>query len=135
VSEELGQDTFAILRRASLAAGASILGAAEVNEDERTRIARVLMGSVYLLKCWGNDEEGYVSSPVAGAGAHVRCSGGDNPRTVNVTSRVYSPFGIGTSLDLEYNYHYRVRFTMASERFSDFCASQPRAGMRSDAYA
>lgn len=101
MSEELGQDTFKILRAASANVAAVIYGSS-LAEADRIRVARTLRGSLYFTSLWGNDEEG----------------GGDNPRTVNVTSRLYSPFGLGTSLDLSYNFHWRQ--FRAGERFSDF---------------
>ncbi|KAJ7746995.1 hypothetical protein B0H16DRAFT_1555938 [Mycena metata] len=106
VSEELGQDTFSILRAASSSIAATIYGAAQLNEADKTRIARTLRGSLYFTELWGNDEEG----------------GGDNPRTVNSKTRLYSPFGLGTSLELVYNFHWRQ--FRAGERFSDFVVGQ-----------
>ncbi|KAJ7254304.1 hypothetical protein C8J57DRAFT_1347674 [Mycena rebaudengoi] len=106
VSEELGQDTFSILRAASSSVAATIYGASQLNEADKTRIARTLRGSLYFTELWGNDEEG----------------GGDNPRTVNSKTRIYSPFGLGTSLELVYNFHWRQ--FRAGERFSDFVVGQ-----------
>ncbi|KAJ7834323.1 hypothetical protein B0H14DRAFT_3709422 [Mycena olivaceomarginata] len=106
VSEELGQDTFSILRAASSSVAATIYGASQLDEADKTRIARTLRGSLYFTELWGNDEEG----------------GGDNPRTVNSKTRLYSPFGLGTSLELVYNFHWRQ--FRAGERFSDFVVGQ-----------
>ncbi|KAJ7025089.1 hypothetical protein C8F04DRAFT_1129626 [Mycena alexandri] len=106
VSEELGQDTFSILRAASSSVAATIYGAAQLEEADKTRIARTLRGSLYFTELWGNDEEG----------------GGDNPRTVNSKTRLYSPFGLGTSLELVYNFHWRQ--FRAGEQFSDFVVGQ-----------
>ncbi|KAJ7036096.1 hypothetical protein C8F04DRAFT_1096179 [Mycena alexandri] len=106
VSEELGQDTFSILRAASSNVAATIYGAAQLDEADKTRIARTLRGSLYFTELWGNDEEG----------------GGDNPRTVNSKTRLYSPFGLGTSLELVYNFHWRQ--FRAGEQFSDFVVGQ-----------
>ncbi|KAF9077165.1 hypothetical protein BDP27DRAFT_599502 [Rhodocollybia butyracea] len=39
-----------------------------------------------------------------------------NPRTVNSKTRLYSPFGLGTSLDIVYDYHYRC--FRQNERYS-----------------
>ncbi|KIY53216.1 hypothetical protein FISHEDRAFT_55304 [Fistulina hepatica ATCC 64428] len=100
VSEELGQDTFRILSAASTNVSAAIYGSV-LDEDTRRAIARTIRGSLYFLDLWGNDEEG----------------GGDNPRTVNAKTRLYSPFGLGTSVDLSYNFHWRQ--FRAGERFSD----------------
>ncbi|KAH8824507.1 hypothetical protein DL96DRAFT_1712766 [Flagelloscypha sp. PMI_526] len=102
ISEELGQDTFSILRAASSSVSAAILGAAGLDQQDRVKIAHVLRGSLYFTELWGNDEEG----------------GGDNPRTVNAKTRLYSPFGIGSSLELVYNFHWRQ--FRAGERFSNF---------------
>jgi hypothetical protein len=60
VSEELGQDTFSILRAASSSVAATIYGASQLNEADKTRIARTLRGSLYFTELWGNDEEGLV---------------------------------------------------------------------------
>ncbi|KAJ7142871.1 hypothetical protein C8R44DRAFT_974377 [Mycena epipterygia] len=106
VSEELGQDTFSILRAASSSIAATIYGASQLDEADKTRIARTLRGSLYFTELWGNDEEG----------------GGDNPRTVNSKTRLYSPFGLGTSLELVYNFHWRQ--FREGERFSDFVVGQ-----------
>ncbi|KAJ7749043.1 hypothetical protein DFH07DRAFT_559280 [Mycena maculata] len=62
------------------------------------------MGSLYFLELWGSDEEG----------------GGDNPRTINAKSRLYSPYGLGGSVEFSYDYHYRQ--FRANERFSTFVA-------------
>lgn len=121
VSEELGQDTFSILRAASSSIAAAIYGAAQLDEADKTRIARTLRGSLYFTELWGNDEEGWVHAS-AYALIHIAdpslYSGGDNPRTVNSKTRLYSPFGLGTSLELVYNFHWHQ--FRAGERFSDF---------------
>ncbi|KAE9397371.1 hypothetical protein BT96DRAFT_921563 [Gymnopus androsaceus JB14] len=100
VSEELDQDTFKILRRASANVAKVIYGAVSEEDSESTTIARTIRGSLYYTGLWGNDEEG----------------GGNNPRTVNSKTRLYSPFGLGTSLDIVYDYHYRC--FRANERWS-----------------
>ncbi|KAI0030138.1 hypothetical protein K488DRAFT_72413 [Vararia minispora EC-137] len=106
ISEELGQDTFELLRAASRSVADVVYGCALADIERRTAIARTLRGSLYYLDLWGNDEEG----------------AGDNPRTVNARTRLYSPFGTGASMDFVYDYHYRTRFYMADERFSTLYA-------------
>ncbi|KZV67695.1 hypothetical protein PENSPDRAFT_736398 [Peniophora sp. CONT] len=106
VSEELGQDTWQLLRKASNNVACAIYGATLEDEERKLAIARTLRGSLYYCDLWGNDEEG----------------GGDNPRTVNAKTRLYSPFGIGTAIDFAYDYHYRMRMTMGAERFSTLVA-------------
>ncbi|KIK59462.1 hypothetical protein GYMLUDRAFT_245148 [Collybiopsis luxurians FD-317 M1] len=92
VSEELGQDTFAILRRVSANVANILYGAVCDDKDERNAIARTIRGSLYHTNLWGNDEEG----------------GGNNPRAVKAKTRIYSPFGLSPSLDMVYDYHYRT---------------------------
>ncbi|KAF9000387.1 hypothetical protein BDZ89DRAFT_1082289 [Hymenopellis radicata] len=89
VSEELGQDTFKLLRKAS------------------ANVAKVICGSV------ADEEERKQLS---------REGGGDNPRSVNSKTRLYSPYGLGTSVDFVYDYHFRMRMTMAGEKFSTLLA-------------
>ncbi|KAL0570395.1 hypothetical protein V5O48_011553 [Marasmius crinis-equi] len=105
VSEELGQNTFVLLIRASNNVSQAICGAV-AEESQRVAIARTLRGSLYYTDLWGNDEEG----------------GGENPRTVNSKTRLYSPFGLGTSVDLVWDYHYRTRMFTKSEKFADLIA-------------
>ena len=59
VSEELGQDTWNLLRKASMNVAKVIYGSV-ADEEERKQIARVIRGSLYYTDLWGNDEEGYV---------------------------------------------------------------------------
>ncbi|VDB96538.1 unnamed protein product [Peniophora sp. CBMAI 1063] len=106
VSEELGQDTWKLLRKAADNVAAAIYGTTLDDEERKFAIARTLRGSLYYLDLFGNDEEG----------------GGSNPRTVNAKTRLYSPFGLGTAIDFAYVYHYRMRMSMGSERFSTLLA-------------
>ncbi|KAG8730063.1 hypothetical protein FRC10_003166 [Ceratobasidium sp. 414] len=99
VSEELGQDTWAILRGMSGDAAAAIFGST-LDDEPKKRIGRTLLGSLYFTELWGNDE------------------GDGSPREVRAKSRLYSPFGLGTSIDLSYSYHLRRRMTMKGERFA-----------------
>lgn len=39
------------------------------------------------------------------------------PRRLDATTRLYSPFGIGTSIDFHYAYYYRMRYA-EDERLS-----------------
>ncbi|KAJ7300688.1 hypothetical protein DFH08DRAFT_828238 [Mycena albidolilacea] len=55
-SEELGQDTFSTLRAASWSIAASIYGASQLDEADKTQIAQTLRGSLYFTELWGNDE-------------------------------------------------------------------------------
>ncbi|KAF8597266.1 hypothetical protein BDV93DRAFT_610504 [Ceratobasidium sp. AG-I] len=119
VSEELDQDTWVILRKAAGNVAAAILGSSLDDADHKKQIAYTLMGSLYFTDLWGNDE------------------GDGSPREVSAKTRLYSPFGIGTSIDFFYSYHYRTRMFGAGERFSslyvksktiDECnAKEPRA--------
>ncbi|CCO36111.1 hypothetical protein BN14_10235 [Rhizoctonia solani AG-1 IB] len=104
VSEELCQDTWKVLRKASEDLAAIVLGSKLDDEDRKKQIARTLMGSLYFTELWGNDE------------------GVDTPRDVQAKSRLYSPFGIGTSVDFYYSYHLRARMFGSGERFASFYA-------------
>ncbi|CCO34710.1 hypothetical protein BN14_08817 [Rhizoctonia solani AG-1 IB] len=104
VSEELCQDTWKVLCKASEDLAAIVLGSKLDDEDRKKQIARTLMGSLYFTELWGNDE------------------GDDTPRDVQAKSRLYSPFGIGTSVDFYYSYHLRPRMFGSGERFASFYA-------------
>ncbi|KAG9100983.1 hypothetical protein FS749_011263 [Ceratobasidium sp. UAMH 11750] len=99
VSEELGQDTWVILRRMAGNVAAAIFGSS-LDDEHKKRIGQTLLGSLYFTDLWGNDE------------------GDGSPREVRAQSRLYSPFGLGTSIDLFYSYHLRRRMTMNGERFA-----------------
>lgn len=64
--------------------------------------ARVASG-LFVLNYWANFEE-------TGTDADVR--------TVEFTTRLYSPSGNGASLDLHWYHHYRERMTTAPEKYS-----------------
>ncbi|KAK1231245.1 hypothetical protein PQX77_005650 [Marasmius sp. AFHP31] len=117
VSEELGQNTFLLLIKASGNISQAMYGAV-ADESERVDIARTLNGSLYYTELWGNDEEG----------------GGTNPRTVKSKTRLYSPFGLGTSVDLVWDYHYRTRAFSSGEKFAD-CFAMSRTIHQCDAKA
>ncbi|KAF8679868.1 hypothetical protein RHS04_04806 [Rhizoctonia solani] len=104
VSEELCQDTWKILRGAARDLASIVLGSKLDDEDRKKHIARTLMGSLYFTELWGNDE------------------GDDTPREVQAKSRLYSPFGVGTSIDFYYFYHLRPRMFGKGERFASFYA-------------
>ncbi|CAE6468862.1 unnamed protein product [Rhizoctonia solani] len=61
-----------------------------LDEQDKTAIARTIRGSLYFLGVEGTDD-------------------GDGARSAFAKTRLYSPFGIGTSVDLAYNYHFRFR--------------------------
>ncbi|CAE6425075.1 unnamed protein product [Rhizoctonia solani] len=81
VSRELGQDTWKLLRKAAGDIAAIVLGSKLEDEDRKKQIARTLLGSLYFTELWGNDE------------------GDGSPREVQIKTRLYSPFGVGTSID------------------------------------
>lgn len=56
VSEEIGQDTFHILRLASSQLAAFFYGCC-ADDAERERTGRTIRGSLYFKKLWGNDDE------------------------------------------------------------------------------
>ncbi|KAG8791780.1 hypothetical protein FRC12_008123 [Ceratobasidium sp. 428] len=103
VSEELDKDTWVLLRRNAENIAAVIFGSV-LDDEHKKRIGRTLLGSLYFTDLWGNDE------------------GDGQPRQVSAKSRLYSPFGLGTSIDLFYSYHLRTRMTMAGERFGSLYA-------------
>ena len=49
--------------------------------------------SVYVLSYWVNWEDS------------------DQPRTINMTTRIYSPAATGNSIDLMFDWHFRARST------------------------
>ncbi|CAE6476630.1 unnamed protein product [Rhizoctonia solani] len=113
VSEELCQDTWKILRKASSDLAAIVLGSKLDDADRKKQIARTLMGSLYFTELWGNDE------------------GDDTPREVEAKTRLYSPFGAGHSIDFFYRYHLRARMFSNGERFSSLFA-KPRMRIEID---
>ncbi|CAE6354685.1 unnamed protein product [Rhizoctonia solani] len=99
-SEELGQPTWTILQDSGESIAAAIMGSAQLQDANRKkRIAHVLLGSFYYVRLDGSDEG----------------NGPPEPRQLDIYSRLYSPFGIGTSVDLHYEYYYRRR----SQRHND----------------
>ncbi|QRV75791.1 hypothetical protein RhiJN_03806 [Ceratobasidium sp. AG-Ba] len=100
VSEELCQDTWAILRKMSGNVAAAIFGAS-LDEEHKKQIGRTMLGSLYFTEMWGNDYD-------------------DHPCEIRSMSRLYSPFGLGTSIDLYYTYNLRHRIMMRGERYASF---------------
>ncbi|KAB5588608.1 hypothetical protein CTheo_7948 [Ceratobasidium theobromae] len=100
--EELIQNTWKVLRKAAGNVAATIFGSKLDDEQLKQRIGRTLMGSLYFTELFGSNEE-YNELP---------------PRSLIAKTRLYSPFGIGTSIDLCYDYHYRYRVHMEDERNS-----------------
>ncbi|KDN40369.1 hypothetical protein RSAG8_08132, partial [Rhizoctonia solani AG-8 WAC10335] len=107
-SEDLGQPPWGILRESGDVVAAAIMGGAQLQDaDRKKRITHVLFGSFYLIRLDGADEG----------------NGRPEPRHLDVYSRLYSPFGIGTSVDFHYAYHYRRRFErQVDERFASLTA-------------
>ncbi|CAE6468870.1 unnamed protein product [Rhizoctonia solani] len=107
-SEDLGQPTWGILRDSGDVVAAAIMGSAQLQDANRKkRITHVLFGSLYFIRLDGTDEG----------------NGPPEPRHLDVYSRLYSPFGIGTSVDFHYDYHYRRRFSRQDdERFASLTA-------------
>ncbi|CAE6344591.1 unnamed protein product [Rhizoctonia solani] len=93
-SEELDQPTWTVLEDSSENIAAAIMGSTQLQDANRKkRIAYVLLGSFYYVRVVGSDEG----------------NGPPEPRHLDVYSRLYSPFGIGTSVDLHYEYYHRRR--------------------------
>ncbi|KAG9093047.1 hypothetical protein FRC06_011690 [Ceratobasidium sp. 370] len=97
--EELTQDTGYTLRKMSENVAAEIFGST-LDDEHKTRIGRTLLGSLYLTELSGSGE------------------GDESPREVRATSRLYSPFGLGTSIDLFYSYYLRGG---RGDRFASLC--------------
>ena len=68
-----------------------------------SKSAATAASSVMVLSYWVNYEE-------AGVGAQAR--------TVEFSTRLYSPSGTGTSVDLSWYRHFRMRNTIAPEKYS-----------------
>ncbi|EUC61985.1 hypothetical protein RSOL_411760 [Rhizoctonia solani AG-3 Rhs1AP] len=107
-SEDLRQPTWGILHESGNVVAAAIMGSAQLPDiGRKKRITHVLFGSLYFIRLDGTDEG----------------NGPPEPRHIDVYSRLYSPFGIGTSVDFHYAYHYRRRFERQDdERFASLTA-------------
>ncbi|KAG8681812.1 hypothetical protein FRC11_000648 [Ceratobasidium sp. 423] len=93
--EDLCVNPWRVLEMASQNIASAIYGSV-LEEEEKIAIARTLRGSLYFIELEGEDD------------------GGGSPRSVYAKTRLYSPFGIGTSIDFSYDYHFRYR---AGEQF------------------
>ncbi|KAB5588609.1 Peptide-n4-(N-acetyl-beta-glucosaminyl)asparagine amidase A [Ceratobasidium theobromae] len=103
--KELMQNTWKVLRKAAENVAVTILGC-KLDDEQLKRISRTLIGSLYFVELAGANEV-YDEPP---------------PRHLNLEIRLYSPFGIGTSIDLRYDYHYRYR-SYGNERNSNLNAA------------
>ncbi|KAH7345424.1 hypothetical protein B0J17DRAFT_624589 [Rhizoctonia solani] len=81
----LDENTWKVLRKAAEHIASAILASALDNTERKQNIARTSLGSLYFIL------------------------GAPEPRNLDTTTRLYSPFGLGTSIDFHYNYHYRKR--------------------------
>ncbi|KAG8708374.1 hypothetical protein FRC11_006530, partial [Ceratobasidium sp. 423] len=106
--DDLGQPTWGVLRDSGDTIAAAIMGSAQLQDvNRKKRIAHVLLGSFYYIRVEGVDEG----------------NGPPEPRHLDLYSRLYSPFGLGTSVDFHYEYHYRRRITRQDdERFASLTA-------------
>ncbi|KAJ1311880.1 hypothetical protein OPQ81_010339 [Rhizoctonia solani] len=106
--EDLRQPTWGALRDSGDNIAAAIMGTAQLQDvNRKKRIAHVLLGSFYYIRVDGMDEG----------------NGPPQPRHLDIYSRLYSPFGLGTSVDFHYEYHYRRRLERQDdERFSSLTA-------------
>jgi hypothetical protein len=91
-----------------------------MDDDEKKRIAETFRGSLYYLELWGCEEDGQVivydihpaTSTDQTPGRLDKSNTRTNfmPRTVSAKTRLYSPFGIRSSVDFNYYYfdhHFR----------------------------
>ncbi|KAG8729177.1 hypothetical protein FRC10_004194 [Ceratobasidium sp. 414] len=99
VADALGEDNLLTLRGMSSDIAAAIFGSA-LDDEHKKRIGRTLLGSLYFTELSGTGE------------------GDGSPREVRAMSRLYSPFGLGISIDLFYSYYVRRRITMVGEQFA-----------------
>ncbi|KAE8454461.1 hypothetical protein EG329_000084 [Mollisiaceae sp. DMI_Dod_QoI] len=107
-SEELMQNTTRLLGEAREKLAQVILGSC-LETSERIQIANTFKVSLYYLDLWGNEEDGGGEDEDGGRTSF-------SPRTVSSSTRLYSPFGLGTSVDFKYYYHNR--WGRENERFS-----------------
>ncbi|CAE6354710.1 unnamed protein product [Rhizoctonia solani] len=91
--ECLDENMWRVLRKAAEQVTSAILSSALGDAERKKSISRTLLGSLYFMSVDGSSE---------GLGA-------PEPRNLDMTTRLYSPFGLGTSIDFHYNYHYRMR--------------------------
>ncbi|KAG9105556.1 hypothetical protein FRC07_009195 [Ceratobasidium sp. 392] len=105
-AEDLCGDIWDFLRCASGDVAAVIYGSVLDDELRKTQIGRTLIGSLYLTEVSGCDDGGSV-------------------REICAMSRLYSPFGLGTSIDLSYSYYVRMRILSSGQRFGSLnvCAN------------
>ncbi|KAG8729176.1 hypothetical protein FRC10_004193 [Ceratobasidium sp. 414] len=88
VAEELGKDNLHTLRKMSEDIAAAIFGSV-LDDEHKRRIGRTLLGSLYFTELSGTGK------------------GDGSPREVRAMSRLYSAFGLGTSIDTFYSYYLR----------------------------
>ncbi|KAG8678525.1 hypothetical protein FRC08_017696 [Ceratobasidium sp. 394] len=85
----LGEDNWFPLRVRAGDVAAAIFGSVLDDDEHKRRIGRTLLGSLYFTWLSGEGE------------------GDGSPRNIHAKSRLYSPFGLGTSIDLFYSYYVR----------------------------
>ncbi|KAF8604559.1 hypothetical protein BDV93DRAFT_522267 [Ceratobasidium sp. AG-I] len=105
--EDLEQDPWYILAESAKDVAVAILGSNLDDEERKKEIARTLLGSLYLMDL---------------AGCNESAGDGPDPRQLDARTRLYSPFGIGTSIDFHYDYYFRLRYSMDNERSSSLNA-------------
>ncbi|ELU36336.1 hypothetical protein AG1IA_09638 [Rhizoctonia solani AG-1 IA] len=107
-AEELGQPSWTILQDSIENIAAAIMGSAQPQDaDHKKRIAYVLLGSFYYLRVDGSYEG----------------NGPPESRNLDIFSRLYSPFGIGSSVDFHYEYYFRQRsHKLSDERLASLTA-------------
>jgi hypothetical protein len=71
--------------------------------------ATVTASGLYILSYWANFEESGYNA---------------DPRTVEFSTRLYSPIGNGKSIDISWYYHFRARGSIANEKYSTMYANE-----------
>ncbi|KAF8707418.1 hypothetical protein RHS03_04409, partial [Rhizoctonia solani] len=90
--ESLDENMWKVLRKAAEQVAGTILSSSLDDAERKKSIGRTLLGSLYLMSVDGSSE---------GLGAPEPCK-------LDTETRLYLPFGLGTSVDFHYNYHYRM---------------------------
>jgi hypothetical protein len=97
-----------------------------MGNDEKNKIAKTFRGSLYYLDLWGCEEDGQVivydihpatlSNQTPGRLDTSDTQTDLMPRTASAKTRLYSPLGIGSSVD--FNYYYFNYYFCENQQFN-----------------